>query len=73
MAGGYIATAYGWVRALMWVNPLTYAIGLLNHTLRIPDAAPGAFESFAVTAIFGLVLLLAAGVIAAQKQTRSAA
>jgi ABC-2 type transport system permease protein len=68
-----MATAHGWVRALMWINPLTYSIGLLNHTLRLPNAAPGALESLAVTAGFGIVLLLVSGFIAAQKQTRSAA
>ena len=37
-----MATAHGWVKAIMWVNPLTYSISLLNHTLRLPNAAPGA-------------------------------
>lgn len=67
-----MATAHGWVRAIMWVNPLTYSISLLNYTLRLP-AAPGVMESLAVTAAFGLVLLLASGALAAQKATRSAA
>ena len=68
-----MATAHGWVKAIMWVNPLTYSIALLNYTLRLPNAAPGAMESLVVTAGFGLVLLLASGVMAAQKATRSAA
>ncbi len=68
-----MATAHGWVRAIMWVNPLTYSIGLLNHVLRLPNAAPGMPESLLVTAIFGLVLLLASGMMAAQKAVRSAA
>ena len=67
------ATAHGWVRAIMWVNPLTYSIALLNHVLRLPNAAPGTLESLLVTAIFGVVLLLASGMMAAQKATRSAA
>ena len=67
-----MATAHGWVRAIMWVNPLTYSISLLNSTLRLP-AAPGAAASLAVTAAFGLLLLLASGAMAAQKATRSAA
>jgi len=66
-------TAHGWVRAIMWVNPLTYSIALLNHVLELPNAAPGAVESLTVTAAFGLVLLLACGMMAAQKSTRSAA
>jgi ABC-2 type transport system permease protein len=68
-----MATAHGWVRAIMWVNPLTYSIGLLNHLLRLPNAAPGALESLTVTAAFGLVLLFVSGALAAQKATRSAA
>lgn len=68
-----MATAHGWVKAIMWVNPLTYSISLLNYTLRLPNASPGPVESLAVTAAFGLVLLLLSGIFAAQKSTRSAA
>jgi ABC-2 type transport system permease protein len=68
-----MTTAHGWVKALMWVNPLTYSISLLNYTLRLPNAAPGPAESLAITAGFGLVLLLASGMLAGQKATRSAA
>lgn len=68
-----MATAHGWVKAIMWINPLTYSVSLLNNTLRLPNAAPGALESLVVTAVFGLVLLLASGAMAAQKATRSAA
>ena len=68
-----MSTAHGWIRAIMWVNPLTYSIALLNHTLRLPNATPGLTESLVVTAAFGLVLLLASGALAAQKSTRSAA
>src|SRR5689334_18938914 len=65
-----MATAQGWVRAIMWVNPLTYAIGLLNYLLRLPNAAPGPMISLLVTAAFGLSLLLASGAMAAQKATK---
>lgn len=68
-----MATAHGWVKAIMWVNPLTYSIALLNHTLRLPNAAPGFMESLVVTVVFGLVLLFVSGAMAAQKATRSAA
>ena len=68
-----MATAHGWIKAIMWVNPLTYSIALLDHTLRMPNPQPGAMESLAVTAAFGLVLLLLSGMFAAQKATRSAA
>ena len=55
------------------MNPLTYSIALLNHTLRLPNAAPGGMVSLIVTAVFGLLLYLACGIMAAQKATRSAA
>src|SRR5262245_2023470 len=53
-----MATAHGWVRALMWINPLTYSIGLLNHLLHFPDTAPGPLASLVVTGVFGVLLLL---------------
>src|SRR5207302_8753715 len=52
-----MVTAHGAIRAIMWVNPLTYSIALLNHTLRLPGANPGALASLLVTAGFGLALL----------------
>jgi len=51
-----MATAHGWVKAIMWINPLTYSIALLNHTLRLPNASPDLTASLVVTAVFGLVL-----------------
>lgn len=68
-----MATAHGFVRVLMWINPLTYSIGLLNHTLNLPNATPGALESLLVTAAFGVALLLLSGAMAARKSSRSAA
>jgi ABC-2 type transport system permease protein len=68
-----LATAHGFVKWIMWVNPLTYSIALLNFTLHLPNATPGPMESLIVTAAFGLGLLLLSGVMAAQKSTRSAA
>jgi ABC-2 type transport system permease protein len=68
-----MATAHGVIRAIMWVNPLTYSIALINHMLHLSNATPGAVESLIVTAVFGLVLLLASGAMAAQKATHSAA
>jgi len=68
-----MATAHGWIKGIMWANPLTYSIALLNHTLRLPNAEPGLIESLAVTAAFGMVLLMACGMLAAQKSARSAA
>ena len=68
-----MATAHGWIRALMWINPLTYSIGLLNHLLHFPDAAPGTLASLVVTAVFGVLLLLLSGALASQKSIKSAA
>ena len=68
-----MATAHGAIRAIMWVNPLTYSISLLNGLLGLPNANPGPLASAAVTAVFGLVLLLASGLIASQKSAKSAA
>jgi ABC-2 type transport system permease protein len=68
-----MTTAHGVIRAIMWANPLTYSISLLNGLLGLPNATPGPLASAAVTLAFGLVLLVASGMIAAQKSTRSAA
>ena len=68
-----LSEAHGWVKAIMWVNPLTYSISLLNHTLELPNIAPGASASLAVTVAFGVGLLLICGMMAAQKSVRSAA
>jgi ABC-2 type transport system permease protein len=68
-----MATAQGVIRAIMWVNPLTYSISLLNGLLGLPNASPGPLDSAVVTLAFGLVLLLASGFIASQKSTKSAA
>jgi ABC-2 type transport system permease protein len=68
-----MATAHGWVRAIMWANPLTYSVSLLNHTLGLPNASPGGMTSLVVTALMGLALLLVSGAMAAQKSTHSAA
>jgi len=46
---------------------------LLNHTLALPNAQPGAVASLVVTLGFGLVLLAASGILAAQKTTHSTA
>jgi len=68
-----MATAHGWVRAIMWANPLTYSVALLNHILGLPHATPGGLTSLVVTAAIGLALLIASGAMAAQKSTHSAA
>jgi ABC-2 type transport system permease protein len=68
-----MATAHGVVKGLMWANPMTYSVALLNHTLGLPNADPGAAESLVVTIAFGLALLLLSGMLASQKAVRSAA
>jgi ABC-2 type transport system permease protein len=68
-----MATAQGVIRAIMWVNPLTYSISLLNGLLGLPNASPGPLASAAVTAGFGMVLLVVSGLFASQKSTKSAA
>ena len=68
-----MSTAHGWIRALMWVNPLTYSIALLNGLLGISGGMPPVFSSLVVTVAFGLVLLLVSGLMANQKATHSAA
>jgi hypothetical protein len=57
----------------MWANPMTYSVALLNHTLGLPNAYPGVALSLIVTIAYGLALLLASGVLAAQSSTRSSA
>ncbi len=68
-----MATAQGVIKVIMWANPLTYSISLLNGLLGLPNADPGPLTSAAVTVAFGLVLLIASGLIASQKSTKSAA
>ncbi len=68
-----MAGAHGWIKLVMWINPLTYSISLLDHALRMPNATPGAFTSLLVTAAFGVALLLASGMMAARKSARSSA
>jgi ABC-2 type transport system permease protein len=59
-----MSTAHGWIRAIMWVNPLTYSIALLNGFLKLNPGPPGKAVSLAVTACFGAVLLLVSGMVA---------
>ena len=68
-----LATAHGWIKAIMWVNPLTYSISLLNGFMKVSTGWPGIGVSLAVTACFGLLLLLASGIVASQKSTVSSA
>jgi len=62
-----LATAHGWIKGVMWVNPLTYSISLLNGLLKLTSGVPGIGVSLLVTACFGIVLLLASGMVAGRK------
>ena len=66
-----MSTAHGWVRAIMWANPLTYSIALLNGLLGLGGRGPGVGTSLAVTAAFGVGLLVASGALAARRTTIS--
>lgn len=66
-----MSTAHGWIRAIMWANPLTYAIALLNGLLGLGDGVPNVATSLAVTAAFGVALLIACGALAARRTTVS--
>ena len=68
-----MSTAHGWIKALMWINPLTYSIALLNALLGIAGGMPALYPSLLITAAFGLVLLLVSGLMANQKASRSSA
>jgi ABC-2 type transport system permease protein len=68
-----MSTAHGVIRGLMWANPLTYSVSLLNYTLGLKNAVPGPAESVAVTVAFGLILLALSGMLAAQRSSRSSA
>ncbi len=68
-----MATAHGVVKTLMWANPLTYSVSLLNFTLGLPNAVPEPGLSLIVTIATGLALLLLSGMLAAQKSSRSSA
>lgn len=67
--------AHGWIRWIMHVNPLTYSQSLLRHVLTpaLQDGSPGFGTSLAVTALFGIILLIASAVLANQKSARSSA
>jgi ABC-2 type transport system permease protein len=66
-----MTTAHGWIKAIMWINPLTYSISLLNDLMKLSTGAAGIAASLAVTAGFGALLLLASGFVASRKSAVS--
>jgi ABC-2 type transport system permease protein len=65
--------AHGWIRAIMVVNPLTYALAPLRWLLdgAAPQGTPALGLSVIVTAACGLVLWLASAALVARKPTSS--
>ncbi len=68
-----LAAAHGWIKGLMWANPMTYCVSLLNGALGLPGATPSLAISAAITAAFGVLLLMTSGTLAARKSARSEA
>lgn len=67
-----IAGAHGWIRSIMWINPLTYSMALIRRLLT-PSAAlgePGMIVSLAVTCGFGAAMLIASAVLANRKSEK---
>src|SRR5216684_3284426 len=70
-----IAGASGPIRAIMLVNPLTYATALLRSLL-VPgasDGSPEAGASLAITVAFGVALLAASAALANRRSATSSA
>jgi len=68
-----MTTAHGWVRWLMRLNPVTYAVSALRYSLERHSAsgAPELSTSLAVTACCALLLLGASTALANRKTARS--
>jgi len=70
-----VAGASAPIRAVMLVNPLTYATALLRSLLQpgVSDGSPGAATSLAVTVAFGMLLLASSAALANRRSTTSSA
>jgi len=62
------AGAAGWLRALMAVNPMSYGVSALQWAVLGHSAGPGLGISLAVTAGFGLALLVAGAMTLAPRR-----
>lgn len=64
-----MSSAHGWIRWVMWANPLSYALSLMRHLL--PESAgeeiATASTSLLVTIGFGLAMLAASTMLARRK------
>jgi ABC-2 type transport system permease protein len=70
-----ISGARAWVKAVIYVNPMTYTLAPIRRLLdsKTPPDVAGIGASVAFTAIFGAVLLLASAILANRKTTRGLA
>jgi ABC-2 type transport system permease protein len=67
------SNAHGWIRWVMWWNPLTYSLAALRRILDPAHATdvPQLGISLAITAACGLALFVGATVVASQRSGRS--
>jgi ABC-2 type transport system permease protein len=67
------AGAHGWIRAVMFANPLTYALAPLRWLLdgTAPEGTPALGLSVIITVSIGLALWLASAALVARKPTSS--
>lgn len=68
-----MAGAHGWVRWLMRLNPVTYAVAALRRALdpQVGGGTPGMAMSLTVVAVCAILLFSAASAVASHKGTRS--
>jgi len=67
-----ISGAHAWIRVVVMVNPLTYALAPIRRLLdpHTGGDVPGLGTSVVVTAAFGAVMLIAAAILANRKSTK---
>jgi len=70
-----MGSAHGWIKVLMTINPLTYAVAALRRLLEpnVAPGTPGMTVSLLVTAGCGTALLILSAVVAGRKGGRSSA
>lgn len=70
-----IAGAHGWIRTIMLINPLTYALSIIRRLLAPESVAgdPGIGPSLLVTASVTALLVVASAMLARQSSTQSQA
>lgn len=70
-----MGSAHGWIKLVMRINPLTYAVAALRRSLEpnVVPGTPGMATSLLVTAACGTVLLILSALVASRKSGRSSA